>query len=407
MNEKADKRAKNAAALRKITSILLLSASVLLYPPYYFGFYLTLSVKSALMFGFAVADSVAAAASLGIRQNNGERLNIREVPEALLCPACILLYETGGIAAPLYGMCLCGMLLPLLLQSPPRTKPQGSNTGRFYRLLSVPPLILLFLCGLAVAALNLLGGLDATVLPMIYLAPVMLLSLLWARGVSRDRAARSAACLIPLSSALYVIAFAFGVSSFRIGALTVKNLIILLHYAAFLGFCAVFAVKSVKTIAKRVKMCYNYGGDKIENHPKTEGKIMANEKIKGCGFHHIALTASDFEKSKKFYTELGFKLLVGWGEGKGEALMFDMGDGSNLELFASGSPEIPETGKWQHFALKCDDPDSAYELALKAGATPLTPPKTVPLESRPHKMTLHIAFVKGPDGEQIEFFKVL
>ena len=47
----------------------------------------------------------------------------------------------------------------------------------------------------------------------------------------------------------------------------------------------------------------------------------------------------------------------------------------------------------------------AYEIALKAGATSMISPKIVPLDSEPYKMSIYIAFVKGPDGEQIEFFK--
>lgn len=40
---------------------------------------------------------------------------------------------------------------------------------------------------------------------------------------------------------------------------------------------------------------------------------MANEKIAGCGFHHVALQTSDFEKSLAFYTEgLGFQLRAKW-----------------------------------------------------------------------------------------------
>ena len=42
---------------------------------------------------------------------------------------------------------------------------------------------------------------------------------------------------------------------------------------------------------------------------------MANEKIPGLGFHHIGLMASDFEKSCAFYSALGMKELVSWGEG--------------------------------------------------------------------------------------------
>lgn len=129
-----------------------------------------------------------------------------------------------------------------------------------------------------------------------------------------------------------------------------------------------------------------------------------NKLISGCGFNHIALTAADFDRSVKFYEALGFVPTVGWGEGTGRAQMFDLGDGGVLELFASGDKNGPVSGKWAHLALSADDPDAAYALALSAGATPVNPPKTVEVASHPYPMSLHIAFVAGPDGEQIEFF---
>jgi glyoxylase I family protein len=132
---------------------------------------------------------------------------------------------------------------------------------------------------------------------------------------------------------------------------------------------------------------------------------MANDIIKGLGFHHIALKANDFEKSKEFYKALGLKEIVGWGEGEKSVLMFDLGDGGRLELFAGGSDEYQAEGKYMHFAMCCDDVDAAYEIALKAGATPFKEPKTVPLDSYPEKIAIRIAFVLGPSGEQLEFFK--
>ena len=132
---------------------------------------------------------------------------------------------------------------------------------------------------------------------------------------------------------------------------------------------------------------------------------MANEIIKGMGFHHIGLKAADFQKSIKFYTDLGMKEIVRWGEGEKEIVMLDLGDGGRIELFANGGDEFSENGKWVHFAVAVDDVDAAYELALANGALPHIAPKTVPLDSTPEKITIHIAFVKGPDGEQLEFFK--
>ena len=134
---------------------------------------------------------------------------------------------------------------------------------------------------------------------------------------------------------------------------------------------------------------------------------MANQTIPGLGFHHIGLKAKDFDRTRAFYAALGMKELVSWGEGEKAITMFDIGDGGRIEIFANGGDEFSENGKWIHFAMQCEDVDAAYATALAAGARPHTPPKTVPLQSRPYLMTIRVAFVLGPDGEQIEFFRQL
>ena len=133
---------------------------------------------------------------------------------------------------------------------------------------------------------------------------------------------------------------------------------------------------------------------------------MANEKIRGAYFHHVALRTTDLEKSLAFYKGLGMKEIVRWGEGENEIVMLDVGDGGRFELFANRGVDYPPEGRWQHFAIGVDDVDGTYELALSLGAKSLIPPKTVPLnDARPAPIAIHIAFVEGPDGEQVEFFK--
>ena len=87
--------------------------------------------------------------------------------------------------------------------------------------------------------------------------------------------------------------------------------------------------------------------------------------------------------------------------------MFEIGDGGKIEIFANGGNDYSPNGKWIHFALRVDDVDAAFNAALAAGATVMTPPKTVELQSRPYLSTIRVAFVYGPDGEQIEFFREL
>ena len=132
-----------------------------------------------------------------------------------------------------------------------------------------------------------------------------------------------------------------------------------------------------------------------------------NKKITGMGFHHIALKAADFEKSLDFYTNgLGMTPVLSWGEGNGRITMLDMGNGDIVELFAGGGDEFAKVGKYIHFAMGVDDVDAAYDAAIAAGAVSKTAPKDAPLNSQPYKVTLRVAFVYGPDGEELEFFKM-
>jgi len=123
------------------------------------------------------------------------------------------------------------------------------------------------------------------------------------------------------------------------------------------------------------------------------------------GFHHIALKASDFDKTVNFYKSLGLKERVHWGEDDKRAVMLDMGDGGCIEIFAGGENRERVDERFLHLAFRADDVDAAYETAMNSGATSkyapyeASPPDAVP----PIKMK--VAFVYGPDGELIEFFK--
>lgn len=134
---------------------------------------------------------------------------------------------------------------------------------------------------------------------------------------------------------------------------------------------------------------------------------MANKKLKGAGFHHIALRVSDFERSYNFYTGvLGFELVREWGEGDSRISMLDIGDGGILELFAAGKKDAPTELYW-HLAYTVDDVDAAFAAAIAGGAAEHKPPFDAEFNSRPAPAKARIAFVKGFDGELIEFFKMM
>ena len=134
---------------------------------------------------------------------------------------------------------------------------------------------------------------------------------------------------------------------------------------------------------------------------------MANEIIKGMGFHHSALTVRDLDEAIAFYEKLGMKFYTSWGEGNSRIAMMDFGDGGILELFAGGNDNETVDAKYIHLALRVDDVDEAYGIALKAGAKPKSEPRVVPLDSKPVKLTLNCGFVFGPSGEEVEFFRVV
>ena len=135
-----------------------------------------------------------------------------------------------------------------------------------------------------------------------------------------------------------------------------------------------------------------------------------NTTIPGLGFHHIALRASDFDRSVAFYRDaLGCPVVAAWGEAPRRVAMVDLGDDGRIEIF-----EGPYCGTriaaacladWFNLAMRTQNADLAYSRALEAGASSVTPPKDVDIQSDP-VMPVRIAFVGGPDGEVIEFFQL-
>ena len=138
---------------------------------------------------------------------------------------------------------------------------------------------------------------------------------------------------------------------------------------------------------------------------------MSNKVISGCTFHHIALQTSNFEKSLKFYTEgLGFEVFRTFTASTGKKVaLIDIGEGSYFELFSDG--EVKEdkrdyAGRYFHLALKVDDAKAAYERALEYGGEEMgKAPREMELPTNP-PMSVVIGFIKGPDGEELEFFQL-
>lgn len=130
-----------------------------------------------------------------------------------------------------------------------------------------------------------------------------------------------------------------------------------------------------------------------------------NNVIPDLRIHHVALVAEDFEATIAFYEKLGFKKYTGWGEGNKRICLMDMGNGSHLEIFASNPESARAGGRFVHLAFSVPDVNTAFDLAISAGATVKMAPKVVPVASEPKRITINCAFVFGLNGEVLEFFK--
>jgi len=130
-----------------------------------------------------------------------------------------------------------------------------------------------------------------------------------------------------------------------------------------------------------------------------------NQKIKGCGFHHLSMKVRDLNKSIEFYVDgLGFVERFSWGEAPKRTVLLDTGDGNYFEISQGDLDQVYEEGIFGHIALRTDDCKAALELARKAGAEVTMETRDVNLSSEP-PIPIRIAFFKGPDGELIELFQ--
>lgn len=132
-----------------------------------------------------------------------------------------------------------------------------------------------------------------------------------------------------------------------------------------------------------------------------------NSIIEGCGSHHIAVRARDWEDSLRLYRDvLGMEVVAEFGSPERKILLLDIGDGSHIELFqptaetpAAGSPAANDP--ITHIALATTDTQAALEHVRAAGYEVTVETRTVDLGA----FTVTLAFFKGPNGELIEFFQ--
>ena len=129
-----------------------------------------------------------------------------------------------------------------------------------------------------------------------------------------------------------------------------------------------------------------------------------NLKLGGGGIHHVAIEASDFDRSLRFYMEgLGFRNVLTFPEEDKTVAMLDAGDATYVELFSGGSGEKPR-GSVLHLALRTGDCDAATEWARAAGGTIIQEPTNAVLKGD-QPVHVRYSFCEGPDGEQIELLQ--
>lgn len=133
--------------------------------------------------------------------------------------------------------------------------------------------------------------------------------------------------------------------------------------------------------------------------------VSKNKAVKGLGFHHISITTHRFEESIKFYRDLlGMEVVKEMQLGERRLVQLDIGDGMLVEV----SDPTPETKAMQsslvplnHIGFKVDDLKAAVEL-VRASGYPIT---VEPRELTTGDTPMSLAFVKGPNGESIEFMQ--
>jgi glyoxylase I family protein len=138
------------------------------------------------------------------------------------------------------------------------------------------------------------------------------------------------------------------------------------------------------------------------------------------GIHHLALTTARYDETEEFYVKgLGLPVSSSWDTKNGRAMMIDLGNQNYLEVFEKAEKEpsgerdkegrkeaeaAPDKSAVIHFALRCESCDEAVEIARRAGAEIMSESHDFYVPSDP-PFTCRIAFCRGPNGEEIEFYQ--
>lgn len=124
------------------------------------------------------------------------------------------------------------------------------------------------------------------------------------------------------------------------------------------------------------------------------------------GFHHVAIIASDYEKSKRFYTRiLGADIIAETYRAERHSYKLDLrfADGAQIELFSFPNPpkrvNAPEACGLRHLAFAVADVEQTVGY-LTAQGIEVEPIRTDELTGR--KFT----FFRDPDDLPLECYEV-
>ncbi|MFC4812591.1 VOC family protein [Paenibacillus sp. GCM10023250] len=119
--------------------------------------------------------------------------------------------------------------------------------------------------------------------------------------------------------------------------------------------------------------------------------------------HHVAIICSNYERSKRFYTEvLGMGVVAETYRAERDSYKLDLAVGGEyqIELFSFPNPpervDRPEARGLRHLAFEVDDIQAVAE-ELEAKGIAVEPIRIDPLTGKP------FTFIADPDGLPLEF----
>jgi glyoxylase I family protein len=136
-----------------------------------------------------------------------------------------------------------------------------------------------------------------------------------------------------------------------------------------------------------------------------QASVNDNWQIMLKRIHHAAIICSNYEASKRFYTEcLGLRVLAENFRAERNSFKLDLAlpDGSQIELFSFSSapprPSYPEAQGLRHLAFEVDDVQ-ACKLQLESFGIAVEP---IRLDEFTHK---RFVFFADPDGLPLELYE--